>query len=109
MPIAPVNAMMQQQREPGATGESRSSSAPTTCCATNSVFSESNDTLTTAYSNPLVDAALAGQPASGVTTDYRGMPMLATAMPLEFNGAHWAIVTTMARTRPMPRSTTCAT
>ncbi len=96
MPIATVNAMMQQNENLGATGESFFVGTDH-LLRSDSVFSESNDTLTTAYSNPIVDAALGGQPASGVTTDYRGMPMLATAMPLEFNGAHWAVVTTIGQ------------
>jgi len=96
MPIAAVNAMMQQNANLGATGESFFVGADY-LMRSDSIFSESDDTLVTAYANPLVDAALAGQPASGATTDYRGMPMLATAMPLEFNGANWAVVTTIGQ------------
>ena len=96
MPTTTVNAMMQQNANLGATGESFFVGTDH-LLRSDSIFSESDDTLVTAYTNPLVDAALAGQPTSGVTTDYRGMPMLATAMPLEFNGATWAVVTTIGQ------------
>ncbi|MDP1732526.1 MAG: methyl-accepting chemotaxis protein [Devosia sp.] len=96
MPIGTVNAMMQHNANLGATGESFFVGTDH-LLRTDSVFSGVDDTLLTAYSNSVVEAALAGQPASGMTTDYRGMTMLATAMPLEFNGVNWAVITTIGQ------------
>ena len=94
MPIAAINQMMQNTANLGATGESFFVGADH-LLRNDSLFSEADDTLATSYSNPIADAALAGATASGVTTDYRGMRMLATATPVEFNGAKWAMVTTI--------------
>ncbi len=94
MPIAPLNAMMQNTANLGETGESFFVGADH-LMRSDSVFSDGDDTLRTTYDSPLVDAALAGEVAQGRTVGYRGMPMLATATPIEFNGAEWAIVTTI--------------
>ena len=96
MPNAPISRMMQDNANLGATGESFFVGTDH-LLRSDSVFSAADDVLATAYANPIVDAALAGQAASGLTNDYRGMPMLATAMPLEFNGAKWAVVTTIGQ------------
>jgi methyl-accepting chemotaxis protein len=100
MPIAPVNAMMQDTSNLGATGESFFVGTDH-LLRNDSLFSAGDDTLATAYQNPIADAALAGQVASGATTDYRGMRMLATATPVEFNGATWAMVTTIGEDEAM--------
>src|SRR5690606_18140284 len=94
MPIVAVNEMMQNRANLGETGESFFVGADH-LLRNDSLFSGGDDTLQTRYENPIVDAALAGMPAGGVTTDYRGMRMLATATPVEFNGATWAMVTTI--------------
>jgi methyl-accepting chemotaxis protein len=94
MPIAPINQMMQNNANLGATGESFFVGTDH-LLRNDSTFSSVDDSLTTTYDNPIVNAALAGETASGVTTDYRGMRMLATATPVEFNGAKWAMVTTI--------------
>jgi methyl-accepting chemotaxis protein len=95
MPIAPINLMMQDNANLGQTGESILVGADK-LMRSDSMFSEGDDTLSASYDDPVVDAALAGNRADGVTTDYRGMRMIATALPVEFNGAHWAMVTTMS-------------
>jgi methyl-accepting chemotaxis protein len=95
MPIAPINEMMQNNANLGATGESFFVGTDH-LLRNDSTFSEINDTLTTDYDNDVVNAALAGQSASGVTSDYRGTRMIATARPVEFNGATWAVVTTIS-------------
>ncbi len=95
MPVAPINRMMQDNAHLGATGESFYV-GPDRLLRSDSLFSEADDTLTTRYENPVVAEALAGNPASGVTTDYRGMRMITTATPVEFNDAKWAMVTTIS-------------
>jgi methyl-accepting chemotaxis protein len=96
MPVAPINQMLQDNTNLGQTGESFIVGADK-LLRSDSLFSEADDTLVTAYANPLVDAALAGTPSTGVTTDYRGMPMIATASPVSFNGTNWAVVTTISQ------------
>jgi len=95
MPIGPINLMLQDNANLGQTGESILVGADK-LMRSDSVFSTDNDTLSASYDYPVVDAALAGNRADGVTTDYRGMRMIATALPVEFNGAKWAMVTTMS-------------
>ncbi len=94
MPVAPINQMMQANTSLGATGESFYVGADK-LLRSDSLFSEGNDTLATAYDNPVVEAALGGTGSQGTTTDYRGMRMIATATPVEFNGTNWAVVTTI--------------
>ncbi len=95
MPVAPINRMLQDNSQLGQTGESFYVGADK-LLRSDSVFSEGDDTLSAAYDNPVVEAALAGETANGLTTDYRGMRMLANATPVEFNGTTWAMVTTIA-------------
>ncbi|WP_291393156.1 methyl-accepting chemotaxis protein, partial [Devosia sp.] len=96
MPVAPINAMLQDNSSLGQTGESFIVGSDK-LLRSDSVFSDGDDTLVTAYDNPLVEAALAGTPSTGITTGYRGMPMIATATPLSFNGTNWAVVTTISQ------------
>ncbi len=95
MPVAPINQMLQENANLGQTGESFFVGADK-LLRSDSVFSEADDTLVATYDNPIVEAALAGTPTTGITTDYRGARMIATATPVEFNGAKWAMVTTIA-------------
>ncbi|RYH00020.1 MAG: hypothetical protein EON57_11380, partial [Alphaproteobacteria bacterium] len=81
MPVAGINTMMQNKDNLGATGESFFVGADH-LLRSDSSFSAEDDTLVTAYDNPVVNAALAGEKASGVTTDYRGQRMIATAIPV---------------------------
>jgi methyl-accepting chemotaxis protein len=89
---ASVNAIMGNTDGLGETGESFFV-GPDFLMRSDSRFSEADDSLTTTFQNPVVDAALAGNKAIGTSTDYRGMPMLLTAQPLSFGGANWAVVT----------------
>jgi methyl-accepting chemotaxis protein len=95
MPVAAINAMMQNKDNLGQTGESFFVGEDY-LMRSDSSFSEADDILTTRYENPVVTAALGGEKGEGVTTDYRGMDMIATATPVEFNGAKWAMVTTIS-------------
>jgi methyl-accepting chemotaxis protein len=100
MPITPINALMQDSANLGSTGESFYVGADK-LLRSDSLFSDANDTLSTTYDNPLVAAALEGTPAQGLTTDYRGMPMIAKAQPVTFHGAKWAVVTTIGEAEAM--------
>lgn len=77
MPVVGINSMMQNKDNLGATGESFYVGADH-LLRNDSSFSADDDTMTTTYDNAVVNAALAGDKAKGVTTDYRGQRMLAT-------------------------------
>jgi methyl-accepting chemotaxis protein len=91
---AAVNAMMQRNDNLGETGESFIVGTDH-LMRSDSIFSDGNDIFRTPYENALVNSALGGITASGVTSDYRGTDMLATAVPLSFHDARWAVVTTI--------------
>ncbi len=94
MPVAPINQLLQDSDNLGRTGESFYVGTDRRL-RSNSLFSGDDDTLNTRYDNPIVASALEGNAAQGTTVDYRGMPMIATASPVEFHGARWAMVTTI--------------
>src|SRR5688572_14522352 len=58
-----------------------------------SIFTDENDTLVAKFSAPEVDAALSGGTGQGTLPNYRGMEMLATAVPVNVLGHDWALVT----------------
>ena len=89
---APVNAIMSSSEGLGETGESFFV-GPDFLMRSDSRFSEADDALVTTFQNPVVEAALAGNEAVGMSSDYRGMDMILTAQPLSFGDAHWAVVT----------------
>ncbi len=95
MPVGTINAMMQSKDNLGETGESFVVGTDF-LLRTDSSFSGADDIITTRYENAVVAAALAGEAGQGITTDYRGAQMIATAAPVEFNGARWAMVTTIS-------------
>ncbi len=59
MPVAPISQMLQDNANLGQTGESFFVGADK-LLRSDSVYSEADDTLTTSYDNPMVEAALAG-------------------------------------------------
>jgi len=61
-----------------------------------SIFTEGNDALATAFAAPVLDEALAGTPANGETTAYRARAMLVAAAPIATHGEPWAAVAVMA-------------
>ena len=95
MPVATINAMMQNKDNLGHTGESFFVGADY-LMRSDSSFSDGDDILASRYENPIVATALEGAKGVGTTSDYRGMRMIATATPVEFNGARWAMVTTIS-------------
>jgi methyl-accepting chemotaxis protein len=66
-----------------------------------STFTPENDTLRAEFHSPQVDAALKGNVAQGTLPDYRGMEMLATAVPLTPIGQKWALVTVIGAAEAM--------
>ena len=58
-----------------------------------SIFTDQNDTLVAEFASPEVDAALSGRTGQGTLPNYRGMEMLATAVPVNVLGHEWALVT----------------
>jgi methyl-accepting chemotaxis protein len=66
-----------------------------------SVFTEGNDTLVAEFQAPEVEAALAGRTAQGTISNYRGMEMLATAVPVHVLGNDWALVTVIGTAEAM--------
>jgi len=91
-----INAVMGDRNGVGETGESFIVGTDYRL-RNDSAFSAEDDTLTTQYHEAVVDEALSGNPAFAPTQTYRGMPMLAAATPLSFNGTHWAFVTTIGQ------------
>ncbi|MDC9826404.1 methyl-accepting chemotaxis protein [Devosia sp. ZB163] len=95
MPVIAINTMLQDNSNLGQSAESFVVGADK-LFRTDSLFSEGDDTLVSTYDDPVIDAALAGNAADGVTSSYRGMRMIATAEPVSFNGTTWAMVTTIS-------------
>jgi len=87
-----VNAIMTKSAGLGETGESFLVGADF-IMRSDSLFSPDNDALATEFRGPVVEAALAGSQAAGISSDYRGMDMMLTAQPLSFAGTNWAVVT----------------
>ena len=88
---APINAITSQREGLGETGEAFLVGADQTM-RSDSPFSEIDDALVTPFANPVVDQALAGEPAAGTSSDYRGLDMILTAQPAGFAGTKWAVV-----------------
>jgi methyl-accepting chemotaxis protein len=101
MPNGAINAMLGARLGLGETGETFFVGEDG-LFRNDSIFSEADDTLATSYDAPLVAAALAsGEPVFGKWTGYRGMPMLTTVVPIEFQGVRWALVSTIAEAEAM--------
>ena len=58
-----------------------------------SVFSDDPNVLVTPLKGSVIDAAIAGERASG-TLEMFGREMIALAAPFEFDGTKWAVVAT---------------
>ncbi len=48
------------------------------------------------YANPVVASALNNDYGTGIVADLTGQPAIAIAVPVAFEGAHWALTSTMA-------------
>ncbi|MEO5804898.1 methyl-accepting chemotaxis protein [Devosia sp.] len=92
-----INAMMGNRLGLGETGETLYVGTDH-LMRNDSSFSVDDDVLKTAYNAPLVDAALAGEtPPVGEVSSYRGLDMLAVAVPLSFEGHNWALIATTTK------------
>jgi len=61
-----------------------------------SSFSDGDDYLKTPFDSPVLDAAFSGATAQGTYSTYRNMPMITTAVPINYLGQRWALVSVMA-------------
>jgi methyl-accepting chemotaxis protein len=52
---------------------------------------EAADVLTTPLTSPVIAAAFAGETGEGISTDYRGAPMVVRAQPVSVHGVTWAV------------------
>ena len=96
LPTERLSAMLGNRLGLGETGETFIV-GPDYLMRNNSVFSSENDMLSTPYETAAVEAAFNGEAhATERTTNYRGMPMLAYATPLSFEGSDWALVATIS-------------
>jgi methyl-accepting chemotaxis protein len=64
---------------------------------TQSHFSTDPNVLVTPVHSDIVTAAIGGQRASGVVSDYRGQQMMGVAAPFEIDGTKWAVVAVQAQ------------
>ena len=58
---------------------------------TESPRTEESDVLATALTSPAIEAAFAGRAEEGLSTDYRGAPMVVRAEPVSVHGVTWAV------------------
>jgi len=62
-----------------------------------SAFTKGDDYLKTKFDAPVVDAALGSNSMDqGDSEDYRDMPMVATAVPINYLGQRWALVSVIS-------------
>jgi methyl-accepting chemotaxis protein len=60
-----------------------------------SIFTEANDALETAFAGPALNQALEGTAAEGMSTAYRATEMLVAAAPVATRAGNWAVVAVM--------------
>ena len=95
MPIDRINGVMNSSAGLGETGESFIVGGDF-LMRNNSRFSEESSILKQAIETPAVTAALDGETGFNQNAGYRGMQMISAYMPLDFNGARFALVTEAA-------------
>lgn len=91
MPIARINAVMNQKAGLGETGETYIVGEDM-LMRSQSRFTEENTILKTKVDGKTVKKALAGDSGYTVIPDYRGVPVLSAYAPMTFNGAKYAIL-----------------
>ncbi len=95
VPLAMINDTLSSRNGMGETGETFIVGTDH-LLRSESSFTDGNDYLKTKFDAPVVDTALGGKVDQGASMDYRGMPMIATAVPINFLGVHWALVSVMS-------------
>ncbi|MEP4768681.1 MAG: methyl-accepting chemotaxis protein [Roseibium sp.] len=91
MPIDNINAIMAHKEGLGKTGETVIVGGDN-LFRNDSRFTDSNDILTTKLDGEAITAALGGKEAFGISTKYRDLNLIEVAVPLEFHGVNWAIL-----------------
>jgi methyl-accepting chemotaxis protein len=94
MPIARINAVMNNRSGLGETGETFIIGSDH-LMRNDSPFFEESTILSARVENAAVDAALLGSNGEMRTNDYRNTPMAIYAMPFKFQGSTWALVAAM--------------
>jgi methyl-accepting chemotaxis protein len=89
-----INAVVGSREGLGVTGEVLAIGADR-LLRSDSELTEGAETMQVELASPAIETALAGTPASGTTSAYRGMDMLLAAAPVTDSLAHWAVVAMM--------------
>ncbi len=101
MPNDKINAMLGNRLGLGETGETFFVGEDR-LFRNDSAFTEERDTIAMRYESPAVETAFeTGEPVFGAYAGYRGTPMLATIVPIQFAGVNWALVSTIAESEAM--------
>ncbi|QQR36318.1 HAMP domain-containing protein [Devosia oryziradicis] len=91
LPLDQVNLTMASRNGMGESGETFIVGSDR-LMRSDSAFTASNDYLTTPFDSPVIEAALGGATAQGTYSTYRDVPTITTAVPINFLGQHWALV-----------------
>jgi methyl-accepting chemotaxis protein len=91
MPIANINAVMQQAEGMGESGETYIVGEDF-LMRSDSRFSEESTILKTKIEGATVRNAIAGESGVEAVNDYRGIPVFSAYKPLHFEGTKWAIL-----------------
>jgi methyl-accepting chemotaxis protein len=91
MPVDRLDRLMQQHVGLGETGETYLVGSDKTM-RTDSRFSKESSILRQTADTPQVLAALSGERVQGMFNDYLGDAVAATAMPIDIDGVHWALI-----------------
>lgn len=91
IPLDQVNLTMASRNGMGESGETFIVGSDR-IMRSDSSFTELNDYLATPFDSPVIETALSGSTAQGTYLNYRGAPMITTAVPINFLGQHWALV-----------------
>ncbi|MEO6012783.1 MAG: methyl-accepting chemotaxis protein [Devosia sp.] len=91
IPLASIDSTMSSRNGMGETGETFLVGSDH-LMRSDSSFSADSDYLKTKFESPVVDSALAGITAQGTFSTYRDAPMITTAVPVNFLGQKFALV-----------------
>ncbi len=91
MPIGHINRIMQDKVGMGESGETYLVGGDF-LMRSDSRFSEESTILKTKVETEQVRRALAGEEGSASLTDYRGSPVEAAYLPMDFQGVRWALI-----------------
>ncbi|MEO5807683.1 methyl-accepting chemotaxis protein [Devosia sp.] len=95
LPSERIDAVVGNRKGLGETGEVLVV-GPDQLLRSDSTFTDGNDALVGKIASPVIDTALSGTAANGLSTEYRGMEMLIAAAPVETAGLKWTTIAVMA-------------